>query len=571
MKPANPTSSSRGDAIAERGLAMATVVVLTVVLVSITGALASLGLSRQREGELEVHSLRALNAAEAGISRIVDDVWRQYRCANESDRVDLVDTYDGKYCAQTRIVHEDVAFSNAVYSASVVEVVADGSDHADVTIEATGRCGPVTRRLTAVMRYGRKPSQVFNYAYFVNNFGWLWGSGIRVNGDVCSNGDFSLNGATVNGNILASKNAELGSLGTVTGTSNVDSIDWYRANVGNSARPTNPTCDLADGDDLDGNGVPDVYEYKTGFDGTSERTEGEIPVEMPYLGQLAVYEDLAARKHGTLSHSGSVVVTEVHNGTLVIEGTAADPIVIDGPVVIDGDIILKGVITGKGTIYAGRNVHVAGDLTYKNPPSWPKPSEDPEGDAAANANADLVGLVARGSVILGDYTQSTWTSATGSYLKPPFTQSYVVPATDSDIGYVTGCSGGKPTFHGDYTADDGGQKADGSCRKFYESSLSDADFAAFAGGSVEHLDGVFYTNHLFSGKVGAIDFNGSIVARDEAILFTGSIDISYDVRIHSDGYEAIDIYLPRTPMRRLLFWREDHAPTAAANQATANQ
>ena len=123
---------------------------------------------------------------------------------------------------------------------------------------------------------------------------------------------------------------------------------------------------------------------------------------------------------------------------VTLAGTASDPIVLSGPVVIEGDIAIKGYVTGRGTIYAGRNVHVIGDLTYKNPPSWPKPMDDPEAVAAANAKADLVGLAAKGSLILGDYTSAAWSSVTRRYQTPPFTQPYVVDPSDAVNGYVTG-------------------------------------------------------------------------------------------------------------------------------------
>ena len=46
-------------------------------------------------------------------------------------------------------------------------------------------------------------SQVFNYAYFVNNYGWMDGSSITINGDLRANGDVSLNASTINGRIYA--------------------------------------------------------------------------------------------------------------------------------------------------------------------------------------------------------------------------------------------------------------------------------------------------------------------------------------------------------------------------------
>jgi hypothetical protein len=540
----------------EVGLAFPAVVILTALLIVIMGGLLALGLDRHAETELEVHRLRALNAAEAGITRVVDEIWRLYLAAPPETRTRVVDELDGKVSASNRIHHQAVAFADSEYDVTVTAVTRDGIDHADVTLVAFGRSGSVERRITTVVRYGRRASQVFDYAYFINNFGWLWGSTITVNGDVRSNGDFSLSDATVNGDVHASRNDALSALGTISGSSRHDSLTDYRSGSGPRSRPTNPTSDDTSGADSDGNGVPDAYEYPAGYDGQSDRHAAQDVIDMPYLGDMSIYEDLATRRGGTIRIDGVLVVDAKHTGTLVLEGTAAKPIVIDGPVVATGDVVLKGVVRGQGTIYAGRNVHIAGNIRYETPPTWTKPTTTPETEAQANANADLLGLVARGSVILGDYTDAGWTSSTAGYMRPPFTRAYEVAPTDADIGYVTGGTPSNPTFHGDYTAADGGAKADGSARHFFESSLSDADFTAFADPVVDRIDAVIYTNHVIAGRIGETVINGTVVCRDEALLYSSRFTLDYDVRVHGNGYESIDIHLPRAPMRKLLLWRE---------------
>ena len=51
-----------------------------------------------------------------------------------------------------------------------------------------------------------------------------------------------------------------------------------------------------------------------------------------------------------------------------------------------------------------------------------------------------------------------------------------------------------------------------------------------------------YTNHAFAGKVGSFTINGSLVSRDEAIIYSGNLTMNYDVRAKSKGEE---FYLPR--------------------------
>ena len=49
---------------------------------------------------------------------------------------------------------------------------------------------------SVTVRIQLEPSNVFNYAYFLNNWGWFYGSTIYANGNVRSNGQFDVAGYT---------------------------------------------------------------------------------------------------------------------------------------------------------------------------------------------------------------------------------------------------------------------------------------------------------------------------------------------------------------------------------------
>ncbi len=109
----------------------------------------------------------------------------------------------------------------------------------DVTISAQAQVGSVAKTIQAVYRVDLGVSEIFRYAYFVNNMGWFTArnaSQITVNGDVRTNGDMvfsSENSAltsspstgeytkiSVNGDLYAAQNPDLlrlGSSSTVTG------------------------------------------------------------------------------------------------------------------------------------------------------------------------------------------------------------------------------------------------------------------------------------------------------------------------------------------------------------------
>jgi hypothetical protein len=562
--------------VEEKGSAFFIVIVLVLVAVVMVGAFLSGSLGKARHVNLQVAESRAFNAAESGLNALIATVWAKYLNSPPRTRVTDLEGIDGAVDPADRLEILDRPFSGGTYSAVVRKLDTSNSNYADVEIVARGENHGVVKTLTAVIRFGHKPAKVFDHAYFINNFGWLWGSGITVNGSVHSNGDFSLRSAMVNGDIYASENPELGTAGTIAGTFTNQSVSDYNSTQGDNVRPSTPTAPTEDangngtldvGEDSNGNGLLDTYDFEDGYDGTAERLDAQRAVDMPYIGDLSTYRDLAAEKGSSITQGGVTIVDGVlgddsgEDVNLVLVGTAANPIVLNGPVVVENDVVLKGVITGQGTIYAGRNVHIIGDLEYANPPSWPKPLTDITAVQTANAARDMVGLAAKGSVILGDYTDSYWQGTTDYYMEPPFTNPYIVDPTDAANGYVTGTDGdGNPTFDGDYRAYDGGVKDDGSGgtrpRRFFESSLSDAEIHSLAGPALTHVDAVIYTNHLLSGKLGAITFNGALVSRDEAMIYSSYIRINYDIRIRHGSYEFLDVYLPQEPDHRILYWRE---------------
>ena len=302
----------------------------------------------------------------------------------------------------------------------------------DVTIEAEAKVGSVTKRFRATYRFQLGASDVFRYAYFINNHGWMTNNGsgqIIIYGDMRSNGDLVFTGPTtgtppemryirVLGDLYAAPNPERGDAGVITGDplqyrilGGRSPFERYLSAKPYQARPTQrlvgpnephigmgggtplpmlPAGRGWDSDYLNANGVPDQHFYPQ-----------QTPQDIPYVGDLtnplSLYQRLATSYKGTGSrltytHVGAdgvpgtaddvpnTTINAVSGSTapLILVGTAARPIVIDGPVVIPGDVIIRGVIQGRGTIYAGRNVHVVGSVTYATGtgPSWPAIERD---------------------------------------------------------------------------------------------------------------------------------------------------------------------------------------------------
>lgn len=535
----------------QQGSALVVFFMVMVVLSVLFVAFMSRSVSNSRATQKAKDVLQAYTLAETGLDQVkreLFELFETYYAAQGQVTTaftwfdDLVTDPTNKYPG----IPVNAALASApggTYTVSITAVDMTSTVPKDITLVSTAQVNGTVKSITAVVRYSMSPSKVFDFSYFVNNYGWFWGGGITSQGDIRSNGNFSFNSnPRVNGDIYGSINPALGAAGTITGTNANSTIAAYRTSVDLTARPTNPS---ADPQDIDGDGIDEEFEYANGYDGISDRLPSQQLLDMPFLGNLQYYKDLAVTHNGTIKQAGVTLVNNNHTGNIVLIGTAANPIVISGPVVVSGDVLIKGKVTGQGSIYSGRNTHILGDLEYVNKPSWPKPDIDPAGTDAANTTKDFLGLAAKGNVIVGDYTLADWRTNVAGYLKPPFTKAYEVDPTDSDIGYVQSYTAGDPYFNGDYTANDGGKKIDGSNRKFYESSYDNTYFASIADepSLVKNIDAVTYTNHAFAGKVGSFTMNGSIVSRDEAIIFSTDITMNYDVRAKYRGSQ--DFFLPR--------------------------
>ena len=532
---------------------------------------------------------------------------------------------------------------------------ASNSSVAKVPIVATGEyVYPDGLTVTATIQerviFGTGQSKVFDYAYFVNNYGWMSGDSITINGDLRANGNVSLSRSTVNGLVYAAANDELGVNGTVTLSSSpqIKNTSAYRSSAGGRARPDKQDYDtskafdapatsgriVAPTYDADGNVVSGTVGASSG-DPIVNAESDSLP--MPFVSELDNYVKYAKtyknNRGGTLSYpavaytdslgsnrtvsAGSVNshytgtgpsgdTANADNGALLLVGTASDPIVIDGPVVVDSDVVIKGYVKGRGTIYSGRNVHVIGDIKYVDAPNWGHEDADDAAVDASNKTKDMLGLVAKGNIVIGDYTEEdsssgyygyssgSWHTSVDKYIKSgtsdSVVHSYACDASDANIGYPS-------TFAGDYTAVEqvsatdltaqqsssapgGYDSASGQFgklrattvtletthtetytwrgrtytrevndtktelktsfdRRYYETVCDDAVLKGLAESGISQIDAIMYNNHGTFGTLGKngsyVNINGSLVCRDEALIYTASgLRFNWDFRLRSD-------------------------------------
>jgi len=507
----------------------------------------------------------ALLAAQTGLERVKSNLYDDFRDYHKStyswNNIYWVEEQATNYAVSGPLwqilgtntagnyvaMESNLPYSNAVVDITVTNEAVDDATFEErsvsITVTAEAVYEGMTRKIKEVFVYKLSKSTVFDYAYFMNNFGWWYGVNIVVNGDIRSNYDMALRSddLVING-------------------------QTYAAGLNNVLKPFstwNSTTYLTDGGHADFRPFYHVDQnysntnslYEMGYDYTDSGNiyDGVEPLEMPYIGTLSDFEEYARDKNGTISQGGTVLISNVWSGTgpsgitnapdegcFVLEGTLADPIVIDGPVVVREDLLIKGYYTGQGTIYAGRNVHVLDNLIAVNPPAWNHPdtvTNFNNNTLPDNLDADFLGLCSKGSIILGDYNQDTWIL---NYAQPPFTQPYEVSVTDADIGYAQYQVGDDWYFDGDYTAIYGEKSSDadpavGVDRRYYQTSVSEAMFAALSPARrITHIDGFIYNNHITTGGFNEGVVNGGIICRDEALLVNGPLYMNWDSRISSD-------------------------------------
>lgn len=588
----------------------------------------------------------------------------------------------------------------------------------------------IERQVKRVVRYSVvSDNKIYDFAYFANNYGWMYGTPIYIHGNMGSNGDLGFkSGPTVNGLLYASLNPAIGATGVIKsgsgfGMPNKQTLTAYRAGpAGMTAGdpmvlPANPAYSedvnangaLNTGEDTNGNGILDQVDYSLGYKGIQDLQTGQKPLDIPYLGNLDYFKGLAnaanrdprpdigdpggtggvikqlkapgldptdpnnynilvggsgdsvygndSSENGrvaTWQPSGATLAVDTlpiatkldnsyqeRNGNLALIGTPEQPIIVTGPVVVTNDLMIKGVVKGQGTIYVGRNMHVAGDITYSDAPNFRDPSNANNSTNLNNTNfsttitnnnsKDLVGYAVKGSIVLGQYnrTDDSWNTCKSTYFKSGFQsaqlQSYQVDPTDASIGYVTGYTSGNPYFHGDYTVDvtvaaGTGNGAGASNEKIYRykdvtgwdqpvtvdtdatsaddrrtlkymdsvfpysymQAMSTAgtntstDTTKFLGpGNAANtavnnairrpsrLYGIYYTNHLFGGRVGdsngmsGVKLYGTMVARDEGVVFNTKCQFVYDPRVsEKEPSSHVNIYIPVGTKFRTLNWEE---------------
>jgi len=445
------------------------------------------------------------------------------------------------------------------------------------------------------VRVQMNSSQVFDYSYFINHWGWFFGDNIVTNGSIRSNGQFDFGGfaSTVNGSPR------------YRGAKGTDLLGYLDDNE-------DGITDGSDGGIYSGFQILNQSRVRGmgGFPENQHSNQG--PISMPNLSNLTHYESRAAAMGSTIEVDGITYVDGVlgddpsEKENLYLVGTEDHPIVINGQVVVRGSVILSGYVTGSGAIYSGGNIYVPKNLIWKDPPSPRRPTSQDEASVEAwlraNMKKDLLGLFAREHIVIGDYTNWTWQNLVKEWVDHDLNKSEEDAGIDGVQNTRDGPDGIPGTADDDVLEDDGiwtvskytdadadaglippgktvgdvipgsGEDIDGDGLRDGQTKMHEFDIPAslklqnwvsnnlgnntvqyntISTVEISQVDAVFYTNHTLAGLLtnwgGDIQLNGSIISRNESIIYGANrLIMNHDERLTGRNGEFFGLKVPES-------------------------
>lgn len=556
------------------------------------------------------HNLRegqSTQLCEAGLQAVMRELWRPFRSTQKFAAMQAA--CSGASVSNQRVLQSGALPGNGRYVAGVIGFTQVNTYLATVRIRSIGYLdyngnglldpSEPFKQVDAVTRYELARSQVFDYTYFVNNYGWMDGfnsNQLIVNGDMRANGNFAfLNGSpTVNGSVIACANDKLDP--PANGFINIAPVKWtdatYAANQGGSpygerwrqlysaashGTPGSTAFERwrdvvfkSQAQWIPGMEVGGAYVRPAPFGtvmadarGTQawQRTStGSVPtmtmldtkptqeVTMPDLSDMTRYQQLSIDFKNNpaayqKSHFGDGTPNPNYGSPPYIDvwNTATNSYqrVTDSNGRIAGSAVLIGTSTRPIRIYGPVNIDQ--DCVIKG-------FVEGQGTVYAGRNVHVVGSVRyknppdfRGSDPVAvenaaEKRDMLGLAARGSVMTGnPTTFAFPYP-----LYYMTPpFTKGRYDDNGNYIPPFNAMEVDGTGRRRYQSVVSDATINAIAEG-VNVIDAVLYTNFVGGGNLGmgggGTTFNGTIVCKDESLVaWSLPLRMNYDTRIRERG------------------------------------
>lgn len=417
-----------------QGSALIFAMVLGIIIVGFAGSAITLAHYSAKYNQQQGYNLQARYTAEAGLARAFNYMESNFTSPDLSYSVvdalvdnplqlwptpqELTVTVDGKTVKIGEYTVEIKPLTSSDMTVPTGETITGetGTSCRYINAIATGYVPSMANakaRMTIIATYKMQTeaSHLFDYSYFVNNWGKLVGNTTTSYGNVRSNGSFTLTGLPI---VRANQRFD-----RKEGNDLIGPID------DNGDGKTNPqdggvyAWDRIIGLPSKQEGGADVYQGLRGLGNTPSLPQ----LTMPNLTNLKLYESMSAEQGSYIKYyDPQTKSTKTMDGiwgddtgetqNLYLEGTADHPIEIKGTNVVRGNVIIRGWVSGQGVIYSGRNIYLPQRILYANSTPNKVPSTNSEASREQwldrSEDCDLLGLFARENVVIGDFTSSIW-------------------------------------------------------------------------------------------------------------------------------------------------------------------
>ena len=169
-----------------------------------------------------------------------------------------------------------------------------------------------------------------------------------------------------------------------------------------------------------GNGYVDDNEFYA----TALQADGAITAGIITVNDGTDPVDSAGEWAAAILTGNSPSIQQSVGGNVILTGTQANPITIDGTVAIDGDLVINGYVKGEGTLIVRGNIYIPTDMQYLD-------GVDNEGNrtfgVAQNNVENTLGLAAGGNIVVGDYL-----APSSMFTGTPLPTDYVTGDSDDD-------------------------------------------------------------------------------------------------------------------------------------------
>jgi hypothetical protein len=611
----------------KRGVALVTTFGIMTLLAMAAASYIGAATQTLRITNRQVLDLQGTHLCEAGVQSVLLNLWTPFKANQTFTQMDTV--LPGASISSPLMSQSGSVGSIGNFAAGVIAYSDPGGDPytRQVTIRAVGwidrdHTGQLTaddpqKVVDVVALFQLSRSKVFDYTYFVNNYGWMQGFGpsdLIVNGDMRANGNFTISDGspTINGSVIAACNNELvpAAAGLVSGTpvkwSNSTYISqaksqprWrqgYDSSVYGAYGTTNYAnsaaylFDSAEGSVLSSS-TPDEYTVTQTLNGAylgdvngirrwSEESLSSSPstltldstptqqVVMPDLSDIATYVELSEAYVDSKQYYGDGTVNPLY-------GQGAYVKVWNSTTSSYTTLSTNGVVTGSSAL-VGTSSHpiiIHGPVTFTQD-AVIKGNVSGQGTIYAGRNVHIVGSIVYTNPPNFELTSTRTTmTAVDNYNEHEdmlglAAGASVIMGDTSEFGYYPLNFMTPPFTQGRY--DDEGNwipaynalATDSTGNMKYESVLGNSLIHSLAQ-NIQQIDAVLYTNFVGGGNIGGsgtVNFNGSIISKDEAmVVWSLPMYENYDSRVRERGPDQqalIDLQLPRSPMMLQSTWQD---------------